>query len=196
MRILALSPHTDDVELGAGGTLTKLIQQGAIAHVVAFSTGYAAEDEFWASMHTLGVSEATVWNFENKKYYLSRQVILDMLIKLGSAFCPDTILVPSTNDIHQDHQVATIEAQRAFRHCTILGYELPRNTVAAPFRSLCFSGLSEQHIDLKIEALALYESQSGHKYMQGEIIRSLARVRGLQIGVKYAEAFEVLKWVL
>ena len=196
MRVLALSPHPDDAELGCGGTIVKLMQQGATVHVITFSAVGIRSAEFRSSMQILGVDNNMIWSFEDKSYYVDRQTILDRLMELDDTIKPGIVLAPSANDVHQDHQTVNIEAQRAFRRCTVLGYELPRNTVAIPFRPLAFSGLNEHHMAVKVEALRKHASQSERPYMHEEMIRSLARARGLQIGTKYAEAFEVLRWVI
>jgi hypothetical protein len=56
--------------------------------------------------------------------------------------------------------------------------------------------LSEENINTKINALGAYNSQNGKNYANEEFIRSLARTRGVQIGSRYAEAFEVIRWVM
>jgi len=56
--------------------------------------------------------------------------------------------------------------------------------------------LEQRHIDSKVAALQEYKSQSHRDYMKVDFITSLARARGVQIGAQYAEAFEVLRWVM
>ena len=63
------------------------------------------------------------------------------------------------------------------------------------FSTQSFIKLSESDIENKIKALECYNSQKSKNYASGEFIRSLAHTRGTQIGVKYAEAFEVIRWI-
>ena len=76
----------------------------------------------------------------------------------------------------------------------VLGYELPWNNMAFDYRH--FVVLDERHVQAKIDALACYESQQHRPYVQPEFLRSWARSRGGQIFVDYAEAFDVLRWVM
>jgi hypothetical protein len=89
--------------------------------------------------------------------------------------------------------VIAAEAIRAFKHATILGYELPMNTIS--FRHACFVPLEERHMDIKIAHAACYVSQQQRPYMNPEFLRGLARVRGVQINRTAAEAFEVVRVV-
>ena len=100
--------------------------------------------------------------------------------------------VPSTWP-HQDHITVMKETLRAFKMCTILGYEQPWNNIT--FNTLSFVPLKEKHIKTKIEALKSYQTQKHRKYLNEDFIRGLAHTRGTQIEEEYAEAFEVIRWV-
>jgi hypothetical protein len=88
----------------------------------------------------------------------------------------------------------TQEAVRAFKNNTVLGYELVWNNLKST--SDCISILEKKHIECKIESLKKYQSQSARNYLSPEFIFSLAKVRGIQIGVSYGEAFEVIRLIL
>jgi hypothetical protein len=64
------------------------------------------------------------------------------------------------------------------------------------FNTTSFVKLKEDNIRKKIEALKEYKSQNGRDYISEEFILSLARTRGVQIGCQFAEAFEVIRWIL
>ena len=83
---------------------------------------------------------------------------------------------------------------RAFKKCTLLGYEQPWNNIT--FNTLAFIPLKESHIKKKIDALKCYETQRERAYLNADFIRGLAVTRGTQIEQRYAEAFEVIKWVI
>lgn len=122
-----------------------------------------------------------------------RQEILQELIEMRERVNPDIVLIPSTSDTHQDHQVVTQEAFRAFKTCSILGYEAPWNNVQ--FKTDMFVALDERHIQKKIKAIQCYFTQCRKHYFSPEYIRSLATVRGVQIAKPYAESFEVIRWI-
>jgi len=171
---------------------------------VAFSAGNAHEEEFIAAAETFGigglaeqnkVGSVTLYHYPNKRFGESRQDILENMVTLRRLLAPATVFVPSTYDTHQDHAVICQEAQRAFKErITILGFEAPRNN--SVFAPQFFVTLEERHLCRKVEAVQQYESQSDKPYMSGPYLMGLARVRGVQAGCEYAEAFQVIKWVL
>lgn len=106
----------------------------------------------------------------------------------------DLVLMPSLMDIHQDHQIIAEEAIRAFKHISILSYELPWNNFH--FSNTCLVHLNEVHVRKKIFALAAYQSQTHRNYFSKEFIEGLAKVRGTQANCQWAEAFEVVRWIM
>lgn len=199
MRILAISPHADDVELGAGGTVARWVEEKHDVVHLALSLGAhgtgATEAEYLKACMTLGVT-AQLEQFECRKFFEWRQSILDRLIVAQEEWHPvDRVLVPARGSIHQDHQIVTQEALRAFRRCSILGYEMPWGDVLG-FHPQLFVKLSTDHADKKKYAVSRYKSQHGRVYTLPGMMDSLLRVRGMQIGVGFAEAFEVLRWVM
>ncbi|HWR50339.1 MAG TPA: hypothetical protein VN428_04490, partial [Bryobacteraceae bacterium] len=133
-------------------------------------------------------------DFEVRQFPRDRQRILELFVKLRASVRPNLVLVPASTDIHQDHHTVYEEAFRAFKHSSILGYELAQNT--PNFHSTAFVQLSENHIERKLHALTAYESQSFRNYSSAEYVRSLARVRGMQCNTDFAEAFEVIRFIL
>ena len=204
--VLVLAPHTDDGELGAGGTIAKLIENGANVYYAAFSTAETSVPEgFPRDILKTEVREATqqlgikkenliIFNYEVRKLNYARQEILEELIALRKRMQFDLVLMPSLKDIHQDHTTIAQEGLRAFKNTTLLGYELIWNNLS--FDTTSFIKLDKEHIQAKCDALKAYKSQGNRDYMSEEFIYSLARARGVQIGTKYAESFEVLRWVM
>ena len=117
-------------------------------------------------------------------------------MQLGQEIAPEWVVIPSGSDLHQDHATIHDEALRAFKHKTVLGYELPWNHIT--FCASAFVTLERRHIDRKWEALTCYASQLelGRPYFTKEFHESLARVRGLQVKNDWAEAFELIRAVL
>lgn len=205
-KILILAPHTDDGELGCGGTIAKFVEEGKEVFCVAFSI---AEDsvpegfpkdallaEFSNAMKTLGLQEKNIRTFRYRvRHFTSfRQEILEDIVKLRKEINPDLVFVPSPNDIHQDHQVITAEGLRAFKKISILGYELPWNNIIFETRS--FVKLDKEHIEKKIAALKCYKTQMHRSYLNEEFIWGLAKTRGTQFESNYAESFEILRILL
>jgi LmbE family N-acetylglucosaminyl deacetylase len=204
--VLVLAPHTDDGELGAGGFIAKLIEQGAKVTYVAFSTAEESvpdhlpkdilKTEVKAATAKLGIEadKLIIFNYQVRKLNYVRQEVLEELIKIRRNENYDLVLMPSLKDIHQDHTTIAQEGMRAFKNTTILGYELIWNNLS--FDTTCFVKLNKTHIESKFLALQCYESQSGREYMGRDFIFSLAKARGVQIGAEYAESFEVVRWVI
>lgn len=204
--VYVLAPHTDDGELGAGGTISKLIELGANVYYFAFSTAETSvpkgfpkdilKTEVVNATTKLGIKKENViiYNYEVRKLNYARQEILEDLIKHRNDLKPDLVLMPSLNDIHQDHSTIAQEALRAFKNTTILGYELIWNNLH--FDTTSFIKLDKKHIQAKSDALKEYKSQGIRDYMSEEFIFSLAKTRGVQIGTQYAESFEVIRLVI
>ncbi len=207
MRVLLLSPHTDDVELGAGGLVCRLVEQGGhIFKWLAFSRCEGSlgpdmptdtlEREFHASADFLGIADRKVLDFAARTMPERRQDILETLVRVRKVFSPQLVVAPSPGDVHQDHATVSREALRAFKSsATILGYELPWNNVT--FRSAVLVRLTEGQVRRKWQALEHYRSQTslGRDYFSQQFIESWARTRGSKCGSPFAEAFDVLRAV-
>lgn len=204
-RVLVLAPHTDDGEFGCGGTISRFLEQGREVFYAAFSTAAESvppqypsdilESEVRAGTRSLGIDPANLLIYKYRVRHLphARQEILEELVRLRDELRPDTVLMPSADDLHQDHQTVSMEGLRAFKMVTVLGYELPWNNIR--FDSRHFVVLQERHVQAKVAALRCYESQKERAYSQQDFIWSWARTRGVQIGATYAEAFDVLRSV-
>lgn len=201
--ILILAPHTDDGELGLGGTISKLSESGKNITYVAFSTAQQSVPENFPkdilskevlnATKVLGIPSSNVitLNYEVRKFNYNRQEILEDIIKLRNNNNFDLVFIPNSQDIHQDHAVISQEGLRAFKNTTVLGYESPWNNIHT--ENNCFSVLERKHIDTKIKALQEYKSQGRKNYLDPEFIYSLARVRGVQSGRDLAEAFQIFR---
>ena len=208
MRILLLSPHTDDIELGAGGTVVKLIEEknNDICWAV-FSTCEDAvpeglppdtlEREFLNVASKLRIRNHRIFRFPTKQFPERRQEILNELDRIKQEFKPDLVILPSLNDFHQDHKAIAEETVRAFKRDTsIIGYELPWNNLV--FSPQLIVRLTEKQMERKWELLSTYKSQFtlARNYFSKEFIFGWARMRGAQCNSEYAEAFEVIRWII
>jgi len=205
-KALVLAPHTDDGELGCGATIVKFIESGINVSYIAFSIceesvpeGFPEnilEDEVKSATRILGITHEDLYieYFKVRNFPKNRQAILERLVDYNKLINPDIVFMPSSFDVHQDHNIIYNEGLRAFKTKTILGYEFMWNNFS--FNSTSFSSLKEKHINKKIQALQEYKSQTGRFYADLDLVKGQAQFRGLQIGVKYAEAFEVIRWIM
>ncbi|QAA30589.1 PIG-L deacetylase family protein [Clostridium manihotivorum] len=204
-KVLVLAPHTDDGELGCGGTIARFVEEGAEVYYAAFSVCELSlqsglpkntlEVEVREATKELGIKPENLYLYKYavRTFSNNRQTILDDLIKLRENLKPELILMPSLQDIHQDHQIIANEGVRAFKKSSILGYEMVWNNLS--FNTQVFFVLQDRHIQKKVRALSCYRSQSHRDYLNEEFIKSLSMIRGVQIGERFAEVFEAVRWV-
>ncbi len=202
---LLLAPHPDDGEFGCGATLRRLTEAGVKVWYAAFSPcieslpAGSASDRLWVELKRalshLGISQENIltYDFSVRYFPRDRQEILETLTRLKKEIQPDLVLMPNSQDLHQDHQVLYQEGLRAFKHSCLLGYELPWNNLN--FRSDFHMRVESGHLDAKVKAVQEYESQRNRVYSDRDFLIGLARVRGVQAGTPYAEAFETIRWI-
>ncbi len=209
MKILVISPHTDDAELGCGGSIVKFLEDGHEIFWIVFSTAEDSlpeglprntlKEEYFNVIKDLALTEENckVFDFKVRNLHQYRQEILENLIRTRNQYHPDIVIGPSLNDLHQDHQIVSYEMIRAFKiTSSIICYELPWNHIS--FNTQCFIKLNPNHIERKYLILKNYQSQfiKEKPYFSKEYIYGLAKTRGIQCSSEYAEAFEVVRWML
>ena len=204
-RILILAPHTDDGELGCGGTIARFLEEGNEVYYVAFSTCRSSvpddypEDilktELLRAMESLQIpqEQVIILDYPVREFSAHRQEILDDMIRINHQVQPTMVFAPSQHDVHQDHQVISNEALRAFKTKTLLGYEEPWNNFT--FENQAYIALEPQHLEAKIKAISCYETQKKRTYASAEFTTAQAHLRGVQVGCEYAEVFEVVRWI-
>ena len=126
MKILVLSPHTDDAELGAGGSIIRLLEEKHEIYWIVFSSaeeslpeGMAPDTlkaEFQDVISELGIKDYKIFDFKVRYLFEQRQTILEEMINLRDRFRPSLVITPSSYDHHQDHQVVNSESIRAFKN--------------------------------------------------------------------------------
>ena len=197
-RILLIGAHGDD-EVASAGFLSKFLRRGHEVFVVIFSFGNIADiavPEFDACLKVLGIEKENSFKYQYpiRHFPEYRQPILEELVALRKEIKPHVVLVPNSMDIHQDHHVVFSESRRAFDKCTILGYESPKHLLSV--NNICYVRLNTEDCKKKIACMDCYKSQAFR--MNGGCAafwEPLAKLRGIQAGCKYAEAFEVIRMV-
>ena len=113
-KILVISPHTDDGELGCGGSIAKFVNEGYEVEYAALSCCEKSvppeyprdilSREVKEATKILGISQPILFSFEVREFPKLRQEILDALIRLRNKIQPDIVFTPSRFDTHQDHK--------------------------------------------------------------------------------------------
>jgi len=208
VKIIAIGAHLDDIEIGAGGTLSKLALDGNDVMMLIMSessfadfdgnvirTKEQAMEEGHKASKILGAKSIEILNFPNKDIpYNSTSV--EAIDSNLTKFKPDLIFTHSPHDTHQDHRntaLATISAARYFNN--ILFYEPfhPAGKSYMPHRPQIYFDITET-IENKIEMLKAHKSQF-KKYGENWIkaILGRAKLRGYECGANHAETFECLR---
>lgn len=185
-RVMVLSAHTGDGEFGCGGTVARLVEDGAEVHYVGFSTSKAVDVR--ESLSVLGIppENLEIYDFENG--FSARGVVGGL-----SDWKPNVVLLPIHTEGGRDEEPVLIQALRAFKHTTVLGYEVPRNRFSFSVRA--YWGLEHRHLERKVRALSVYD-EHGHEFASPDYVRAVATARGGNAGCAYAEVFEVYRLVL
>ncbi|OHA58431.1 MAG: hypothetical protein A2571_01475 [Candidatus Vogelbacteria bacterium RIFOXYD1_FULL_44_32] len=206
-KVLIISAHADDMEIGCGGTVQKLLKEGKDVYQLILSLNMkGASDKFsedqiraevYASAKVLGLPQENIFfeRFENRVFPEHRQEILDTLWVYHRKLNPDVVFTMALDDMHQDHVTVAVESFRAFKECTLLsyGYDWNRLNKTADF----YNVLSEEELTKKITAVQCYQSQQdGRAYFSPEYIRSWAIARGVEIKERYAEAFNIIRFIV
>jgi N-acetylglucosamine malate deacetylase 1 len=146
-------------------------------------------------MEVLGVptEKVVVENFQTRDFPENRQDILKYLLKLRREFKPEIVFVHSRSDIHQDHNVATEEALRAYRGTTVLGFDVVRSSYG--FFPHFLVEVDKEDVDKKIEALSKYKTYSDKYYFDPDLLRATMIRHGALAERTFAEGFDILRIV-
>lgn len=199
MKILLLAPHSDDVELACGATVARFIEEQHDILWVTIAPVEMLNVEHLSVIQELGLekSKCPYFHFNIRHIFERRQELLENLFSIKSSFSPDLVVGPSLNDFHQDHRTVAEEMVRAFKNSSsVICYELPWNHISFDVQLLV--RLEDRHIEKKLQMLKKFKSQLSirGRYFSVEFIRGLSAVRGIQLGSDYAEAFEIMRWII
>lgn len=202
LEVLCLGAHSDDVELGCGGTLLQLAASPFDLRIewIVFSATGERRMEARDSAHEL-LSEAesvklTVLELRDGFLPDSWAAVKEAVETIASASAPDLILTHRRDDRHQDHRTVADATWSAFRDHLILEYEVPKYDGDLGRPNL-YIPLTEGAVRRKARhVLSAFPSQRAKNWMTEETITSLARLRGIEAGATYAEAFYSSKAVL
>ena len=199
-KLLFLGAHPDDIELGCGALIAHV---GKICHVMCVTLSDNQEnpelkglvEQHRRSMAVLGVpaEHVVVRDFPTRHFPRDRQKILEVLYELNRQERPDLVFAHSRADMHQDHNVVTEEALRAFRGTTVLGFDVIRSSHG--FFPHFLVEVGEADVARKIEALGAYTTYADKYYFQPEVTRATLVRNGALAERSFAEGFDILRIV-
>lgn len=206
--VLVLSPHTDDMEVGAGATVRLLVDNGAKVKSLVFSDCKKSVDtkkyptdvlrkECQAAAKHLGIKDLKIMELPVRDFPEHRQEILETIYALRKENDFDLVLTPWIGDLHQDHKVVAEETIRAFMRTdvSVLSYEVAGSSPG--FTPEIFVPLGDEDVQRKIEMLNLYKSQVDRRgYFTVDAVKSTMGYHGLHCGRAYAEAFTIHRGVI
>ena len=203
LKILCLGAHSDDIEIGCGGTILRLLasQQEINIVWVVFGAGSKREQEARASA-TLFLSQANnkniiVKNFRDSFFPFEGAQIKDYFEELKST-SPDLIFTHYGKDAHQDHRLIEELTWNTFRNHFILEYEIPKYDGDLGQPSV-FVPLDQEIYEKKVRYLTeAFETQRSKQWFGEDTFLALMRLRGMECVAAsgYAEAFYCRKLVL
>jgi LmbE family N-acetylglucosaminyl deacetylase len=203
-RLLVVGAHSDDIEIGCGGTILKLVEEGAISAIwwVVLSGNGERAGEAEASAHALlnGAVEkqVIVHDFKDGFFPYDGGEIKAFFENLKSEFSPDIIFTHQRQDLHQDHRVSCELTWNTFRDHLILEYEVPKYDGDMGSPNL-FVPLEDDLCRQKVDHLLHYfASQRDKRWFREDLFSGLLRLRGMecQSPTSFAEAFYCRKAVL
>jgi LmbE family N-acetylglucosaminyl deacetylase len=219
-KVIIISAHPDDETLGAGGTILKHKENGEEIHWLIVtnvfeSEGFSKERVLSRKQEIEEVSKLysfnKVYNLDYPTMKLNDTILFELVNKISHIFQelePEIIYVMNRSDAHSDHRIvfdAVMSCTKSFRYPyvkKVLMYECLSETEFAPilhervFQPNYFVNISD-FLDKKIEIMKIFDSELGEHPFPRSIknIEALATYRGATIGVNYAEAFQLIKFI-
>jgi len=185
-RILALGAHCDDIEIGCGGTLLRLVAEhpGLEVRWVVFSATAqrAAEARASASAFLEGVPRLSITVHDHRDGFLpyAGAAVKEQFEELKREFSPDLVFTHFRDDRHQDHRLVSELTWNTWRDHFILEYEIPKydGDFGSPnfFASLP-PGVLERKIALLLKH---FPSQRERSWFTADLFRAVSRIRGME----------------
>lgn len=204
LSVLCLGAHSDDIEIGAGGTILSWIAAGVRveAHWCVFSAvgerAREAQASAGAFLEGAAAAKVELGEFRDSYFPYEGATLKDRVAELATRVRPDVILTHARQDAHQDHREISSLTTTVFRDHLVLEYEIPKwdgDLGQANFYMPLSAEILERKISLLIDH---FGSQRSKGWFDPEIFRGLARLRGMESRAAegYAEGFVVRKATL
>src|SRR5882757_6202833 len=204
LNILCLGSHSDDIEIGCGGTILRLLNEypGCVFHWVVFSAIGVRKDEAQCAAESFVGSKRleriVLKEFRDGFMPFAGSEVKDVFEDLKRTVAPDLIFTHRRNDAHQDHRLISELTWNTFRDHFILEYEVPKYdgdlgqpTVFVPLEADIYQKKVRNLMDA-------FQSQRSKRWFEESTFLSLMRLRGMECNAPtgYAEAFYCHKLVL
>jgi LmbE family N-acetylglucosaminyl deacetylase len=197
LKVLCLGAHSDDIEIGCGGTVLRLTELYPKAEFkwVVFSAREERRKEAEKSaplfLKGAGGKEVEILDYRDGFFPYNGGQIKDYFESLKTKFTPDIIFTHYRHDLHQDHRLICELTWNTWRHHLILEYEVPKfdGDLGSPN---VFVPLEKGVLKRKIDyLLKCFQTQANRHWFCEETFRALPRLRGMESGgaAEYAEAF-------
>jgi LmbE family N-acetylglucosaminyl deacetylase len=202
-KILCLGAHPDDIEIGCGGTILRIVEEVPNAHFywVVFSGSEKrikeAREAANVFLENAKSKEIVIHQFKESYFPFIGASIKDCFEKLKRQFYPDIVFTHNRNDAHQDHCMISSLTWNTFRDHFIMEYEIPKFDGDLTTPNL-YVHLSEFQVRKKIDfILEKFVTQKEKPWFTEETFRSILRIRGIESNSpsKYSEAFHCRKIV-
>ncbi len=185
-RILALGAHPDDIEIGCGGTMLRLLAEWCqleilwVVFCAAAERALEAQASAGAFLEGAATARVVVRNYRDGFLPYSGPVIKDDFEALKGEFSPDLIFTHFRDDRHQDHRLISDLTWNTWRDHMILEYEIPKydGDFGSPN---FFASLPAFALERKIELIFKhFASQTGKPWFTADLFRAVARIRGME----------------
>lgn len=203
-RVLVIGCHSDDIEIGCGGTILSLAAAGALQEVtwlVLSATGERAEEakrSADAFLEGAARKSVSVHDFRDGFFPYIGGEVKERFEELKAEIDPDLIFTHTIQDRHQDHRIACELTWNTFRDHLILEYEIPKYDGDLGSPNVLFT-LDEAAVQQKLALIREhFGSQAAKHWFDEDVFLSLMRLRGMESGspTRFAEAFYCRKLVL
>jgi LmbE family N-acetylglucosaminyl deacetylase len=202
--VLCLGAHSDDIEIGCGGTILSLLQASpslTVTWVVFGAQATRVEEARHSAKSFLAAAakrEIVIHGFRDGFFPYTGAQIKETFEALKARMSPDLIFTHYRHDLHQDHRLIAELTWNTFRDHLVLEYEIPKYDGDLGVPNL-FVPLDEALCRRKIDTLMTsFASQRDKRWFSEDLFRSLLRLRGMECNSPstYAEAFYGRKLVV
>ena len=203
-RVLCLGAHSDDIEIGCGGTLLKLARERPDLEVrwIVFSAGGRRTTEAQRSarwfLQGMRRKKIVVKRFQTSFFPYQGQRIKQIFEQIKESFQPDLVFTHFLADRHQDHRILAELTWNTFRNHLVLEYEIPKYEGDLQQPNL-FVPLNREVCQEKVSHICrFFKTQTNKHWFSEDLFYGLMRIRGIECAspTKYAEAFHCRKLVL